>query len=128
MQIETKFKSDDIVYIIKPYVAYNSSNIVCPACHGSGKIAIHDAKFDCRTRFNGGKNSYECHDGKLVHCSRKWRMCNHWYRIAYASIEVEDDDVYISYLMDDDGEYDESQCFASKEEAQAACDLKNGGN
>lgn len=126
MQIQTKFKSGDAVCRIENFANYSSTGMPCPACHGKGQlIYMKDQSLLCRAVFKGNFARYECVGGILQKCIHKWRVNPYGYRIERVEIEEEDGDVDISYLLDDDYSYSENVIFATDEEAQAECDLRN---
>ena len=126
MQIQTKFKSGDTVCLIENFAHYSSTNMPCPACNGKGHLVyLGDHQLSCKAAFRDNFVRYECVDGVLRKCVQKWRVNPYGYRVERVEIEEEDGDVDISYLLDDDYSYSENVIFATTEEAQAECDLRN---
>ena len=125
MNIQSKFKSGEEVYYIRPETICRQTNIVCPACRGKSNIEIDGEKLDCRSRFIHNGGHFECRFGTLWQCDYKWTASKYNYDIVRVTVEEEDGDVEITYLLDNGAEYSEEHCFATKEEAQAACDLRN---
>lgn len=116
MTIETKFKPNDVVwYIDKSRYKAQSTDIPCSFCNGTG---ISEGKAcTARTGF------FECRNGIIFKMTETY----FYYKNIVEVVEMSADrwDIDISYRCDDDKYYDESELYATEEEAQAECDRRN---
>ena len=120
--IKVKFNIGDTVYRIKCGKGMNNLGVICPVCDGTGKFKspVTSQGHDCP-----GVNGYLCKNGKM---NVVWRNCYYPTKdvIGFICIEhhAEVDEVW--YGLKSDMDVHEDELYATLEEAQAECDLKNG--
>lgn len=120
MTIETKFKPGDNIWIIhETYSEYASTGIKCSFCNGTGYVG----KFRCLAARRVGGHTSKCVDGVI----RKFRF---QYSVKECAIEeidiiVDVNGTNIEYTSESGNIYDESELYATEEEAKAECDRRN---
>ena len=122
-KIELKLDVGDRVYVINKRHTWNSTDIVCPVCNGTGTFI---APTTGTQRHCPGVSGYSCRDGYMV-------ISDYQYyprETEIAEISIASDSV--TYLDSDgdpfDGVYYEHELYTTIEEAQAACDWRNAHN
>ena len=126
MLIETKFSFGNVFWDI--YDTPVSRQIKCVTCEASGEIQVQGEKFICPKC--SGQSRHPIYSG------HKWVIGgSHTVRNIRADLvehpsRRRSDYTDICYMDTDSGTgtlYDERKCFASREKAQAECDLRNTG-
>ena len=119
--INLKFGIGDKVYITHSTVGLNNLHVICPVCNGTGRFTspVTGGTHDCP-----GVNGYVCKDG-IIHV--KW---NNYYCVdegVVRSIYIASN--YVHYDLDapifDFDTYTEDDMYATRHEAQLACDRIN---
>ena len=121
MNIKSKFNLDDKVFIIQR--RGENKLLSCPTCKGKGKVTINNTNetITCPSCYGSG-------------IERKW-IPEEW-KIAYESkigiiyVEKNRNKNKITYMVDATGIgtgtlWSEENVFATKEEAQKECDIRN---
>lgn len=120
--IKFKFNIGDTVYRIKCDKGMNDLGVICPVCNGTGKFKSPSSgqAHDCP-----GVNGYMCKNGRM---HVVWRNCYYPVRdgVDFICIEQSKDVNRIFYGLDSEYEVGEDELYSTLEEAQAACDHKNG--
>lgn len=117
MTIETKYSPRDHVWTIhKDYNKYIPTGVKCSFCNGTGYAG------DTRCFARDGYKS-KCINGVIneikIHHTYKERI------IEEVNVSNDGYIIEIEYTLEKDNIYDESELYATEEEAKAECDRRN---
>lgn len=116
MTIETKFKPRDHVWTVETsYDKYISTNTKCSFCNGTGRYK--DSRCFARDGYR-----YKCIDG-IIHKFELFHFCQERI-VEDVLVTVNKWSTKTEYNFDNES-YDESDIYATKEEAQVECDRRN---
>ena len=119
--IELKFDIGDRVFAIAKKHIWNSSDVVCPVCNGTGTFI---APTTGTQRHCPGVAGYSCKDGHMIISEYKYFP----YEIVIEEISIASESIYYIDGHGDpfSGIYYTDELYETMEEAQAVCDVKNG--
>ena len=119
--INLKFGIGDKAYIAHSTFGLNNLHVICPVCNGTGRFTspVTGATHDCP-----GVNGYVCKDG-IIHA--KW---NNYYCVDEGVVRgIYIGSNYVHYDLEepifDFDTYTEDDMYATRHEAQLACDRIN---